>query len=509
MSQTIADGLQSIINAKTDIDGAVEAKGGIVTKGLENSADDIMTIPNGEGASYRSAVLWDYTTDNNGTIPYEPFTSTLSDNINNYDAIQLEMVSYRDDLDDPSWNATMFSEIIPVYVLNNSLKNNYFNHTSFETRSTNWYIKDTTIQKVVTNLSDTNGLVRLYGIKFYGGGGTVADEDALIELVDSGAKNLSEWAGGTTETDDSFVVQNEPITLKKGTYVISFDTTADSGSCEVVFSDANDNVGSHTFDNTSSSTLSSEITLTADAIKFNLFTTKAATITNFMICTKAAWGISHQYQPYRPSYQELYEQTETNTGVLSQTYNSADCNMSMYLCQDNGAINDSTYYMTDLSKMHFATRYFRRLLRYWKDGVDYQKYRLSSVGVIATNNSAKKDMLTLDIPEVTNETYVKIYYFTDDDAPDPDSGYVWMKTSVNIGDIWYIRPHIEYTDLETGMKYTMYGAVYKVTVGTPCTIECDTLSCTELTAREQANENNISLLQEQVGYAISELEGVL
>ena len=144
-----------------------------------------------------------------------------------------------------------------------------------------------------------------------------ADEDALIELVDSGAKNLSEWAGGTTETDDSFVVQNEPITLKQGTYVISFDTTADSGSCEVVFYDENDNVGSHTFDNISSSKLSSEITLTADAIKFNLFTTKAATITNFMICTKAAWGISHEYQTYRPSYQELYEQTETNENTIS------------------------------------------------------------------------------------------------------------------------------------------------------------------------------------------------
>ena len=501
MSQTIADGLQSIINAKTDIDGAVEAKGGIVTKGLENSADDIMTIPNGEGPSYRSAVLWDYTTDNDGTIPYEPFIGTLHDSINNYDAIQIEMVSYRDDLDTSDWNATMFSPIIPVYVLNNSLKNNYFNHTSFETRSTNWYIKDTTIQKVVTNLSDTNGLVRLYGIKFYGGGGTVADEDALIELVDSGAKNLSEWAGGTTETDDSFVVQNEPITLKQGTYVISFDTTADSGSCEVVFSDANDNVGSHTFDNISSSTLSSEITLTADAIKFNLFTTKAATITNFMICTKAAWGMSHEYQPYRPSYQELYEQTETNAGILSQTYNSADCNISIYLCQDNGVGNRSTYYIADQSKMQFVVRYFGRLVRYWKDGVDYQKFRWSSVGLIATNNSTKKDMLTLDIPEVTNETYVKIFHPTDDDPmDDPDGTFTWRKSSVNVGDVWYIRPHIEYTDLETGMEYTMYGAVYKVTVGTPCTIECDTLSCTELTAREQANENNISSVQEQANW---------
>lgn len=26
-----------------------------------------------------------------------------------------------------------------------------------------------------------------------------------------------------------------------------------------------------------------------------------------MICTKAAWDISQTYQPYRPSYQALYE----------------------------------------------------------------------------------------------------------------------------------------------------------------------------------------------------------
>ena len=47
MPQTIADGLQRIINAKTDIDGAIEAKDGTVTKGLENSDEDIMTIPTG------------------------------------------------------------------------------------------------------------------------------------------------------------------------------------------------------------------------------------------------------------------------------------------------------------------------------------------------------------------------------------------------------------------------------------------------------------------------------
>lgn len=70
MSQTIADGLQSIINAKTDIDGAVEAKGGIVTKGLENSDDDIMTIPSGS-AGHTVIVT---------TIPNAEVTLTSLDN---------------------------------------------------------------------------------------------------------------------------------------------------------------------------------------------------------------------------------------------------------------------------------------------------------------------------------------------------------------------------------------------------------------------------------------------
>jgi hypothetical protein len=91
-------------------------------------------------------------------------------------------------------------------------------------------------------------------------------------------------------------------------------------------------------------------------------------------------------------------------------------------------------------------------------------------------------MLTLDIPPGGGETYVKISPITDDDSMQTSIGFAWQKSSVNPGDVWYIRPHVEYTDLETGMEYTMYGPVYKVTAGVPCTIECATLSCTELTS---------------------------
>jgi hypothetical protein len=122
----------------------------------------------GGGGNFTVDILWDYVTDNSGTIPYQhPFTKTLRDNINNYDAIQIECISSSNDTSDPSWNATSFSPIIPVYEINNSFKNNYFNWTSYDNRASAWYIKDTTIKKIANNSgNNTNGLVRVYGIRY-------------------------------------------------------------------------------------------------------------------------------------------------------------------------------------------------------------------------------------------------------------------------------------------------------------------------------------------------------
>ena len=172
---------------------------------------------------------------------------------------------------------------------------------------------------------------------------------SIVEVVDNGAKNLSEWGGGTATTDGSFVVQNQPITLKGGTYAVAFNTTANSGRCEIVFRDSNNTtVGSYTFDNSSTSTLSAEITLTADAIKFNIFSTKAATISNFMICTKATWDTSHTYQPYAlpntvitPSLIELVDEGAKNiidVGV-PRTETVTDV---VFTINSDGTVNAST-----------------------------------------------------------------------------------------------------------------------------------------------------------------------
>lgn len=181
--------------------------------------------------------------------------------------------------------------------------------------------------------------------------------------------------------------------------------------------------------------------------------------------------------------------------TISQTYNSADCNVSVFLQQDNGVIDESTYYNSSESKMHFRMYWRKNQFRYWdtEDEVWTYKYRYEYFGLIATNNAAKKTWLEINIPETANETYVK-KSSTVDSQLDNAGAYTWNKSSVSVGDIWYIRPYVVMTDLQFGNQFIKYGAVYKVTASVPCTIECDTLSCTELTATEKQNENNISAI---------------
>lgn len=121
------------------------------------------------GGGLERTLLWDYVTDNNNVIPYGLYTETLHDNINNYDFIVAEIVSASGDLSASGWKSTNLW-IIDVNALNNTEVQNYLNYTSFGERSSRFYIKDTTFQKTTNNQANTNGLVRVYGLKWTGGG---------------------------------------------------------------------------------------------------------------------------------------------------------------------------------------------------------------------------------------------------------------------------------------------------------------------------------------------------
>ena len=128
------------------------------------------------------------------------------------------------------------------------------------------------------------------------------DRAALVEIVDSGAKNLSQWNSGT---GSGTIGSQIPFTTS-GNLVVSFQSDVSTGYITLGFKNANDVLLlSQQINNTG--TKIQEITLPSGVAYFNVVSSLSANYTNFMICTKAAWDISHAYQPYRPSYQELYD----------------------------------------------------------------------------------------------------------------------------------------------------------------------------------------------------------
>lgn len=129
-----------------------------------------------------------------------------------------------------------------------------------------------------------------------------ADRAALVELVDSGAKNLSQWNSGTS-TGSQTIGSQIPLTTS-GNLVVSFQSNVSTGYITLGFKNANnETLLAQQINN--SGTKIQEIAVPSGVAYFNIVSSVNASYTKFMICTKAAWDISHAYQPYRPSYQEL------------------------------------------------------------------------------------------------------------------------------------------------------------------------------------------------------------
>lgn len=129
-----------------------------------------------------------------------------------------------------------------------------------------------------------------------------ANRAALIEIVDSGAKNLSQWNAGT---GINTIGSQIPFTTS-GNLVVSFQSDASTGYITLGFKNANDEVLLAQQMNNSGTKIQ-EVAIPSGVAYFNVVSSVNASYSNFMICTKVAWDISHAYQPYRPSYQELYE----------------------------------------------------------------------------------------------------------------------------------------------------------------------------------------------------------
>ena len=174
----------------------------------------------------------------------------------------------------------------------------------------------------------------------------LTDEDraALAELIDGGAKNLMKLGfthksagsqtadmtadgngiivnGNRSTTTDTILaydlVTNQSnmldtrYTLPAGKYVIPSTGTSDL-RYQVY---CHDGTNYQSLGYTMINPLEFEYTLALKAlypyIAYRLWASRVSSFDNFttypMVCTKAAWDISQTFQPYRPSWQEMYE----------------------------------------------------------------------------------------------------------------------------------------------------------------------------------------------------------
>lgn len=126
----------------------------------------------------------------------------------------------------------------------------------------------------------------------------------LIELVDSGAKNLSPVSTGTSSVA-SYIVESA-ANLPAGDYVFCWKNSVTSNVSTVINCYKSDNTRVVNENEANSAVETRFITIPQDCVKFNLYTTGANQVTDLMICTKAAWDVSQKYAPYAPSNAELY-----------------------------------------------------------------------------------------------------------------------------------------------------------------------------------------------------------
>ena len=154
------------------------------------------------------------------------------------------------------------------------------------------------------------------------------DRNALVEVIDKGAKNLSSVDSGQNEGINRFA--KIPISLSAGTYVVYFgslsSTDTDSTVCNIGLFYEDTRVSTPataTISRGNGVSIILPISSAADTLRVYASDTSAhsandtVTFTGLMICKKAEWDISQEYEPYAPTNRELYEDVSAVYGFKS------------------------------------------------------------------------------------------------------------------------------------------------------------------------------------------------
>ena len=158
------------------------------------------------------------------------------------------------------------------------------------------------VQDAIDELKNDNdtqdrALVELYG----------EDANQQVEInyaINTGCKNYCPY-NDLTATQAVTILNDQPINLPAGTYTLTFNYTATSGSSSFRFLNSGTSILNFTVNNTSAGTASREFTLDTDVNQLRLYTSIANSYTNVMIRSKDVRNAT--FKPYAPTNRELYE----------------------------------------------------------------------------------------------------------------------------------------------------------------------------------------------------------
>lgn len=130
-----------------------------------------------------------------------------------------------------------------------------------------------------------------------------AQQAEINYSIDTGAKNYCPYDGFTAAAAGT-VINDQPINLQPGTYILTFDFTATSGSTAFRFLDNGTSITNFTVNNDAGS-LPRRFTIPSAINQIRVYSSGNNTVTNMMI--RPAVITDPTFTPYAPTNRELYE----------------------------------------------------------------------------------------------------------------------------------------------------------------------------------------------------------
>lgn len=190
--------------------------------------------------------------------------------------------------------------------------------------------------KYLTTISEANGLIDATaaspdivpttgsdklitsgGVKTYVDAETTAREEECGAIANLGAKNMcpyNTFSATATSGTGATPVNDQPINLPAGTYIMTYTQTATTGASSIRFSYNGTSVLNFTINNDSTLTKEKEFTLPSAANQIKVFSNAINDYSNFMIRPKAI--SDDTYVPYGPTNAELNANKITMLNIL-------------------------------------------------------------------------------------------------------------------------------------------------------------------------------------------------